>query len=331
MADLRQYECIVFGASGYTGKYTAEHITAELPTDFKWAVAGRSREKLKRVVDEIKGLNPDRLQPEIEIAQLEKSDLVELAKKTRVLITTVGPYHKYGTVVVEACAETGTHYLDVTGEVPWVYDMIQKYHTAAKKTGAIMIPQNGIESAPTDLMCWMLVSFLREKLNVGTAEVIHTIHEMKASASGGTLATALSLFDSYGLADFSKAQQPWSMCPVDHPKQTSVKPILEKVTGVRCVGGLGTLTDSIQGPADIPIVGRSWGLYDDGKHYGNNFRLSAYMTASNALSGFAFHVALTFMFTAVILQPVRWLLKQFVYQPGDGPTKEWVEMELLFS
>ena len=322
MADSRHYECIVFGATGYTGKYTAEHITTHLPTDFKWAVAGRSKEKLQRVVDEIKSLNPDRKPPEIEIAQLEKDDLVNLAKKTKVLITTVGPYHKYGTVVVEACAETGTHYLDVTGEVPWVYDMIQKYHDTAKKNGAIMILQNGIESAPTDLMCWMLVSFLREQLKVGAAEVIHTIHEMKASASGGTLATALSLFDSYSLADFSKAQQPWSMCPVEAPKQAASRPILEKVSGVRYVDGLGTLTDSIQGPADIPIVHRSWGLYDDGKFYGKNFRLSAYSTASNALFGFAFHVTLASVFTAFILPPVRWILKQFVYQPGDGPTKE---------
>lgn len=212
-----------------------------------------------------------------------------------------------------------------------VYDMIEKYHTTAKKNGAIMIPQNGIESAPTDLMCWMLVNFLREKLNVETAEVIHTIHEMKASASGGTLATALSLFDAYSLADFSKSQQPWSLCPVEAPKQDAAKPILEKVTGVRTVDGLGTLTDSIQGPADIPIVHRSWGLYDDGKFYGKKFRLSAYSTASNALYGFAFHVTLASVFTAFILPPVRWMLKQFVYQPGDGPTKEYVLLHVITS
>lgn len=321
MAD-RQYECIVFGATGYTGKYTAEHITTHLPTDFKWAVAGRNEAKLKRVVEDIKTLNPDRLQPDVEICQLEKSDLVNLAKKTKVLITTVGPYHKYGTVVVEACAETGTHYLDVTGEVPWVYDMVQKYHDTAKKNEAIMIPQNGIESAPTDLMCWMLVKHIRDKLNVGTAEVVHTIHQLNASASGGTLATMLTLFDAYSLSYFAKTQRPFSMCPVEPPKQTFHRPFMEKMTGVRTLDGLGTLTDSIQGPADVPIVTRTWGLYDDGKYYGNNFRLSTYMTAKNAIGAFAFHIGLTTAFTALIIPPVRWLLKQFVYAPGDGPTKE---------
>lgn len=321
----RQYECVVFGATGYTGKYTVEHIATHLPTDFKWAVAGRSENKLKNLVNEIKGLNADRLQPGIEVAQLDKTDLVNLAKKTKVLITTVGPYHKYGTTVFEACAETGTHYLDVTGEVPWVYDMIEKYHETAKKNGAIMIPQNGIESAPTDLMCWMLVQHIREALGVGTAEVVHTIYDMKASASGGTLATVTGLFEQYSAAEFMRAQQPWSLCPVTPPKETVSKPLFESITGVRTVSDLGTLTDSLQGPADIPIVHRSWGLYDDGNIYGKKFYVSAYMRARNALTGFGLHIALMVAFTSLVLPPVRWLMKQFVYAPGDGPSREYVK------
>ncbi|KAK3691198.1 hypothetical protein LTR37_018786 [Vermiconidia calcicola] len=317
----RQYECIVFGASGYTGKYTAEHITTHLPTDFKWAVAGRSEAKLQAVVDEIKPLNPNRIQPAIEVAQLEKKDLVNLAKKTKVLVTTVGPYHKYGSVVVEACAETGTHYLDVTGETPWVYDMIQKYDDTAKKTGAVMIPQNGIESAPSDLMCWMLVSHIRETLGVGTGEIIHTIHEQNSAPSGGTIATILSLFDSYGPSHLTKAQQPWSMCPITPPKQAFSKPIFERLTGIRSDNDLGALTDSVLGPADIPIIHRTWGFYGE-KYYGQNFHVNAYMKARNAFTSFAFHLALVSAMTALMLPPVRWLLNYFVYKPGEGPPRE---------
>ena len=320
----RQYECIVFGATGYTGKYTAEHISTHLPTDFKWAVAGRSETKLRNLVDELKGLNSDRFQPGIEVAQLDKIELVELAKKTKVLVTTVGPYHKYGTVVFEACAEAGTHYLDVTGEVPWVYDMIQKYHDTAKRTGAIMIPQNGIESAPSDLMCWMLVSHIREALGVGTGEVVHTIYDLKSSASGGTLATVLSIFENYSASELARAQQPWCLCPVAPPDQSTGKPLLETITGVRTVSDLGTLTDSIQGPADLTIINRSWGLYAGGKLYGNEFRAGAYMRARNALTGFGFHVFSLLVFTALFLPPMRWLMKNFAYQPGDGPAKEYV-------
>lgn len=318
----RQYECVVLGATGYTGTYTAEHITTHLPTDFKWAVAGRSEGKLKQLVDDLRLLNSDRQQPGIETAQLQKDDLVRLANKTKVLITTVGPYHKYGTMVVEACAETGTHYLDVTGETPWVYDIIQKYHETAKKSGAIMIPQNGIESAPTDLMCWSLVSHIRQTLGVGTAELVQITYELDSAPSGGTLATLLTLFEKYSLGDFARASQPFAMSPIPNPSRHASKPLLETLTGVRTVSGLGTLTDSLQGPADKPIVERSWGLIDGGKFYGPNFRVNAYMRTRNVLTGFGIHVALTLGFLALITPPLRWLIKQFVYQPGEGRTKE---------
>lgn len=99
------------------GKYTAEHIARQLPTDLKWAIAGRSESKLRAVADELRAEHPDRVQPGVEISQLNKSELTDLAKKTKVLISTVGPFHKYGEAAFAACAETGTHYLDCTGEV----------------------------------------------------------------------------------------------------------------------------------------------------------------------------------------------------------------------
>lgn len=321
----RQYEAIVFGATGYTGKYTAEHITSNLPTDFQWAIAGRSEGKLKALASELQSLNPDRSPPGIEIAQLQKNDLVSLAKKTKVLITTVGPYHKYGTAVVEACAETGTHYLDVTGETPWVYDIAEKYHETAKSSGAIIIPQNGVESAPADLLCWALMAHIRQAMNVSTGEIIHSIHDMKASASGGTLATALTLLDSYGLGDLAKSSKRWSLSTVLPPNQAHSKPLFEKLTGVRTMAELGgILTDSIAGSTDATLVHRSWSLYQEGKFYGPTFYFSPYSRAGSLLKGMAMHFALTFGFMALMLPPIRWLLQRFVYQPGEGPTKELV-------
>lgn len=92
----RQYECVVYGATGYTGKYAAEHIATHLPTDFRWAVAGRSESKLNALADEIHSLNKDRVRPAVEVARNTKEEVLGLAKRTKVLITTVGPYHKYG-------------------------------------------------------------------------------------------------------------------------------------------------------------------------------------------------------------------------------------------
>ena len=108
----REYEIILLGATGYTGAYCAEHIVKNLPTDLRWAVAGRSESKLSTLVDRIKSLNTNRLDPGIEITSLSSEDLDTLVKKTKLLITTVGPFHKYGSPVVEACARNGTHYVD---------------------------------------------------------------------------------------------------------------------------------------------------------------------------------------------------------------------------
>lgn len=116
---------------------------------------------------------------EIEICNLNDRELAALAKKTTVFIATVGPYALYGEHAFKACAENGTHYLDVTGEVPYVADMIKNYEETAKASGAIMVPQIGIESAPPDLITWSLVDMIQKRLSVPTAEVVISVHDLR--------------------------------------------------------------------------------------------------------------------------------------------------------
>jgi short subunit dehydrogenase-like uncharacterized protein len=116
----------------------------------------------------------------IEIANVnDEAQLESLVKKAFVVITTVGPYCLYGEPIFKICAETGTHYLDCTGEVPWVARMIKKYETVAKKSGAIMLPQQGVESAPSDLLTWSMAQHLRKELDAPTKDAIVTIHKLK--------------------------------------------------------------------------------------------------------------------------------------------------------
>lgn len=116
----------------------------------------------------------------IEIANVDSDEeLANLAKKTYVLITTVGPYSRYGETALKACAQTGTHYLDVTGEFPWVARMIKKYEKTAQNTGALLFPQIGVESAPPDLCTWALAKGLREELGAKTKDAIISIHTLK--------------------------------------------------------------------------------------------------------------------------------------------------------
>ena len=320
----RPYEVVVFGATGFTGTYASEHVVSHLPTDLRWAVAGRSADKLQQLVAELESLNPDRLTPAIETATLDKSSLKELAAKTHVLISAVGPYHRYGEAVVAACAEAGTHYLDVTGESPWVLDMIKKYDNTAKANNAIMIPQIGVESAPADLLSWSMVTHARRTLSAGVAELIYSVYDMKAKPSGGTLATAIGLFEHYPIKYIGESGKPWALSAIANPPQASAPgaPLVQKLFGVRTVRDLGTLTTSLQGGADATIVHRTWSLIDSGKFYGQNFVFKPYVHVRNIFTGVIVHLAIIFGVLFLLLSPVRWLLKQLVFQPGTGPSRE---------
>ncbi|KAK3313522.1 Saccharopine dehydrogenase-domain-containing protein [Apodospora peruviana] len=329
----RQYDLIVFGATGYTGKLTAQHITTHLPTDLKWAVAGRSRDKLQRAVEDLKFLNPDRLQPSVEVCNLSDDDLTALAKKTLILITTVGPYHRYGEHAFKACAEQGTHYLDVTGEAVWVAKMIRKYESVARSSGAKMFPQIGIESAPPDLVTFALASVVRSQLSgakVGPVTV--SIHKFKSAPSGGTVATVLSIRESFSLPELQATFKPYALSPVPNPNRSATpkRSFLTKLTGLINLPILGLHTTALPSSTDRAIVQRSWGLYASGvvpgqPSYGPNFSFSEFMRTRSWTSGIMFHFTLIgFGLLFVIPQSLRnivakWLVK---HGPGEGPDQE---------
>ena len=197
MASKRELDIVLLGATGYTGKLTAEHIVTALPTNVKWAVAGRSESKLKSLLSDLKSLNSQGTSPSVITTTLTAPELDSIAKKTKVLINTVGPYHLYSSPVVEACAKNGTHYVDATGETPWVKEMILTHESKAKSSGAIIIPELGIESAPSDLIAFKAVQLIRNVWDCGVMDMVASVHELSTSgASGGTLATGLGLFVS---------------------------------------------------------------------------------------------------------------------------------------
>ncbi|CAN8096767.1 unnamed protein product [Discula destructiva] len=325
----RRYDLVVFGATGYTGKYTAEHITTSLPTDLKWAIAGRSQEKLEKLAAEIKPLNPDRRQPEIEICELNDEHLDALAKKTFILITTVGPYGLYGEHAFKACAENGTHYLDVTGEVPFVARMIKKYEQAAKQSGSMLIPEIGIESAPADLITFSLAKHNRAHLNADTGEVVLSVHALDAMASGGTLATVLGFFDMFSLREITDSMKQYAISPVPNPKAAAYpRPLTQRLTGTRYVPSLGVLSTCVAGDSDRAIVERTWGLFSSipakkSEFYGPNFRFSEHLRVRNWLYGLLVHLGINLAsILFVTLPPLRRMLKKLVYAQGQGPDVE---------
>ncbi|UNI14293.1 hypothetical protein JDV02_000937 [Purpureocillium takamizusanense] len=331
----RQYDLVVLGATGYTGRFVAEHVAGNLPTNLKWAVAGRSQAKLQAIVDECAKVDADRLAPSIEIANVDsEAELHALAKKACIVITTVGPYCMYGEKVFKACADAGTHYLDCTGETPWVARMIKRYEDTARSTGAIMLPQAGVESAPPDLCTWALARFLRAKLDAPTSDVVISLHNLSSAPSGGTLATVLSIFDYFSLDDLRASSKPYASSPIPHPEKARPTPtLLQRWLGVCNIPNLGVQTTSIAGRTDVPVVERTWGLLSQipsrkDQFYGPRFNWVEYYKPRNWLHGVFVHLGLVFGTAMIALfPPVRALVKRFVYQPGEGRTKEEMAKE----
>ncbi|KAF1812626.1 hypothetical protein P152DRAFT_458447 [Eremomyces bilateralis CBS 781.70] len=325
MADTsKQYDIVLLGATGFTGKLTAQHIAEKLPTSLRWAIAGRNAKKLDDVLSDLTKRYPTRTAPAVEVVDQNVKELTALARKTKLIISTVGPFHRHGTPVVEACATTGTHYIDSTGEAPWVKDMIDKYHDLAKSTGAIMIPQCGIDSVPSDLIAWALVELVRKKLDAGVRDVVNGVTVFDFKPSGGTLLTMLTLLESFSFKQLGTSMRPFGLSPVPRPRATATRPgtLLTKLFGYFRHPDIGTLTSWTMAATNEAIVGRSWGLFDGGKHYGGSFRFGEFRKVRNVVVAMIMHFGLAFIASLVAFPPARKLIQKLVVQPGSGPDPE---------
>lgn len=187
--DTREFDIIVYGATGYTGRLVAEHFVREYGTDEggpKWAMAGRSEDKLSAVREEI-GAPPTT--PMIVADAEDPSALEAMCRRTKVVISTVGPYQLYGDALVEACVKTGTDYADLCGEPAWMAEKIAEHHDAAKKSGARICFSSGFDSIPFDLGVLMLQKEAKERHGSPAPRVKGRVRAMKGTFSGGTAAS----------------------------------------------------------------------------------------------------------------------------------------------
>lgn len=183
----RPYDIVLFGATGFVGTLTAEYLAAHAPAGLRWAIAGRGTEKLERLRERLPG------GAEAGLLRADVSDpasLRALAEQARVVATTVGPYAEYGEELVAACADTGTDYVDLTGEPEFV-DLVYVRHDArARETGARLVHACGFDSVPHDLGAYFTVRRLPE----GVPLTVDGFVTVDAAFSGGTFASALNQF-----------------------------------------------------------------------------------------------------------------------------------------
>jgi len=187
----RHYDFVLFGATGYTGGLTAEYLARHASRGARWALAGRSRDKLDAVRSRLAGINP--ACAALELLVVDASDpaaLARTARQSKVIITTVGPYALHGEPLLRACADAGTHYCDLTGEPEFVDAMWLKYQATAERSGAKLVHCCGFDSIPHDLGAYFTVLQLPEGVPLKIAGHVRA----GGSFSAGTFHSAINAF-----------------------------------------------------------------------------------------------------------------------------------------
>jgi short subunit dehydrogenase-like uncharacterized protein len=225
-----KFDIVVYGATGFTGRLVAEYLAAQYRNDasLKWAMAGRSKEKLASVRDAI-GAPADT--PLIVADASDPASLKAMVAQTKAVITTVGPYQFYGNDVLAACVEAGVDYFDLCGEPLWMRQMIDKHEAAAKASGARIVFSCGFDSVPFELGAFFVQEEAKRVFGASASRVRGRVRDMRGTLSGGTAASAKATFDAVAndLSLVALLKNPFALTPgFEGPKQPAgSKPFLE--------------------------------------------------------------------------------------------------------
>ena len=301
-----QFDLVLFGATGFTGGLTADYLAEHAPADLRWAIAGRSADKLIAVRDRVAELNPARADlPTVVVDASDPSALAELAGQSRVIASTVGPYLQYGEPLVAACAAAGTSYLDLTGEPEFVDLMYARYHHQAVQTGARLVHCCGFDSIPNDLGVYFTVRQLPDGVPVRVDGIIRA----GGVASGGTVASALNVIARpRQSAAAAKTRRRLEERPAGRTARAGT-------AAPRRIDGLWVVPLPT---IDAQIVARSARALAG---YGPDFRYRHWAGFRHLPSAAGAAVGGVGLVTAAQLPPVRSLLARRV-QPGTGPSAE---------
>ena len=316
----RPYDLVLFGATGFTGGLTAEYLARSAPSDCRWALAGRSREKLEAVRERLAAIDPALADlPLLQADVTDPASLQHVAESARVVITTVGPYIEYGEPLVAACAEAGTDYVDLTGEPEFVDRMYVGYHERAKETGARIVHACGLDSIPHDLGAWFTV----QQLPQGVPVKVRGMFRAGGRLSGGTFASAMTAFSrGRQLAQARAARRELEPRPAGRKVRVSARPPHRD-------GDTGWWLVPL--PTIDPLVVKNSALALD--RYGPDFEYAHYAAVKRlpvVLGGVAGVGALV---AAAQVPPLRRFLINRVPQ-GEGPSEErrarsWFRMRFV--
>ncbi|HYN65407.1 MAG TPA: saccharopine dehydrogenase NADP-binding domain-containing protein, partial [Ornithinibacter sp.] len=337
-ADAREFDIVLFGATGFVGRLTALHLAAEAGPRVRIALAGRSLTRLQDVAGELGPVAKD--WPLIVADATDEQAVTDLAARARVVVTTVGPYVKYGVPLAAACAEAGTHYCDLTGEVLFVHRSIAANHETARRTGARIVHACGFDSIPSDLGVWLTAEAARaDGAELGRTHL--AVRSMKGGFSGGTIDSARTQVDELKVDKAARrvVGDPWALADGGRPPRPAggtASPTPRKR------GGLGGLVDTVVKASPVKrdadnghftgpfvmaafntrVVARSASLLG----YGDGFRYVEYSDYGagpvGAVTAGGVSVALGVGLAGFAFGPTRALLDRVLPKPGEGPSEE---------
>jgi short subunit dehydrogenase-like uncharacterized protein len=323
----RRLDVVLWGATGFTGGLVAEYLarTYGVGRRLRWALAGRSREKLEKVRSGLEAVDPRAREVPLLVGDsADRASLDAICRETRVVASAVGPYAIHGRDLVAACVEAATDYCDLTGEFPFVREMIDLHHDRARARGARIVHCCGYDSIPSDLGTLVVQTYMQNKHGRRCAEVKCFARGGGMAMSGGTAASILELAkeatgssrvrrmlaDPYALDPGRESRGPDGRDPLgphyDHDLKRWTGPFMMAATNARVV----RRTNALLGYA-----------------YGRDFRYKEAMSFGTGAKGWLAATATAagtvgFMATAA-LPPARWLLtKTILPAPGEGPSRE---------
>ena len=302
----RKYEIIVYGATGFTGQICCKYLRDNYK-DLVWAMAGRNEEKLTQIKSDFN------LECDVVVADGgDLESLRSLASKTKVVLSTAGPFARYGSLLVQACVENGSHYTDITGENHWVKGLIDKHHEEAASKGTRIIPSCGYDSIPSDIGAYYTISQFDKPISR-----VDVYQEALGGASGGTTET---MFTMDGLN--KSMRDPFVLNPeetvsAEQREKSKDGFSIKQVEGIDGWTGMGLMA-----VANTRVVRRSAALMEQNqKPYGNNFTFGEHgLFSTKRMARLASYGLL--MAFLVISTPIKHLVRPFLPKPGEGPSQE---------
>lgn len=298
----RDFDIVLFGATGFTGGLTAEHLAAHAPAGLRWALAGRDPEKLAAIRDRL-GVELSLLRADVD----DPDSLRRLAESARVVISTVGPYIRHGEPLVAACAAAGTDYVDLAGEPEFVDLMYLRYHATAERTGARLVHSCGFDSVPHDLGALFTVSRLPQDQPIRLAGYVTA----SGAVSGGTLASVVTSFSRLRRAAQTHRQR----------RRVEGTPTGRRVRSVAGRPGYDAAARSWVLPLptiDEQVIVRSAAALD---RYGPDFTYRHFLAVKSPLTAVGIAAGMGGVLALAQLPPTRRLLLR-LRPSGTGPSPE---------